>query len=205
MLFKRKKDEPADKTCLVCGRREGTVKISGGFVCQYCVPVNATFDNPTAEEVARYHIADPEIVARIEEFTETAAFADLRFDDDHRLFFKGPWPSYCIPVLSYSEISGYRVVVDEVPLAFNSVSGQRTLFKVTTDEYVKKASKDMSIIMLEVDSARPNIRFRPYEIRGKRFRVEDSKQDCLRFAIDVAHKLDEIIEQNATCGMTTVE
>lgn len=196
MLFRRKEQEPRDTVCLVCGKREGVAKISGGMVCRYCVPVNATFDNPTAEEVAKLHVADPELSARIDAFTETEAFADLRFDDGNRLFFKGPWPSYCIPVLSYSEIAGYRVVVDGNPLAFNSVNGQRALFKVSTDEYVRKASKEIDSIVLELDSSRTNVRFLPYEIRGRRNRVEESREGCLRFAIDVSRKLDRIIEEN---------
>ncbi|MDO5861309.1 MAG: hypothetical protein Q4Q58_00645 [Thermoplasmata archaeon] len=196
MFFRKKRDEPADKTCLVCGQREGVAKINGGYVCRYCVPVNASFDNPSADEVQSLHVADAELLERIAAFTETVAFADLRFDDTHRLFFKGPWPSFCIPVLAYSEIAGYRIVVDDTPLAFNSVNGQRALFKVTTDEYIKKASKDIDKISLELDSARPNVRFLPYVIRGPSQRVEDSKEDCLRFAIAVSRKLDRIIEEN---------
>ncbi len=184
----------------MCGRRDGVVPIEGGAVCRYCVPVNATFDMPSAEEVAALHVRDPELLSRIDEFEETESFADLRFDDVHGLFFKGPWPSYCIPVLSYAEIGGYRMIVDGSALAFNSVTGQRALFKTATDEYVRKVSGSMDTIVMELDSSRPNVRFAPYEIRGRRSHVADTREECLRLAIDVARKRDGITGGNAAGG-----
>lgn len=206
MFFKRKDNEAKkttddettviDKTCLVCGKRVGAVPIDGGFVCQYCVPLTERFDNPTATEVEVHHIKDQEILDRIDSFTETGVFGELRFDDTHRLFFKGPWPSYSIPVLSYAEILGYTILFDDKPMAFNSTQGERAILTNCTDEYIKNSARTIDKITLEVESSRPNVTFAPYEIRGAHTRISETREGCIRIAIDISRKFDTIIEDN---------
>ncbi len=203
MFLRRASRDDTDRTCLCCGRRPGTVRIEGGYVCGYCVPVGERFDNPTAKEVSAHHIRDPELLSRIDAFAETTSFADLRFDDDDKLFFKGPWPSYSIPVLSYGEIGGYRITVDGVPTAFNSVGGARALFKVCTDEFIRSAGKRIDSIDLDIDSLRENVRFSTYPIRHGSKGVCPSREDCLRLAIDVSRKLDSIVEANIMNGSSS--
>ena len=108
MLFRRKDKGP--HVCSICGRPEAPVRIKDGYLCSYCAPITSGFADPTVEEIRERQIADPEIRDRIDAFKESSSFADLRFDDDHNLFFKGPWPSYSIPILSYEEIAGYRIL-----------------------------------------------------------------------------------------------
>lgn len=196
MLLRRHVDDDSDRVCTVCKRRLGEVRVDGGFVCRYCVPVRTGFDNPTFEEIASGHIKDPEILERIDQFQETESFADLRFDDVDRLFFKGIWPNYHIPVVSFSEISGYRIIIDGEPVAFNSIGGKRAVFKVCTDEYIHNASKKIDSIILEMDISRSNVKFSPYQIRGGFSGVCDTKEECLKLAISVSRKLDSIIEEN---------
>ena len=203
MFLRRAAKDDADRTCLVCGRRPGTVRIEGGYVCSYCVPMGERFDNPTAKEVSARHIKDPELLSRIDSFTETESFADLRFDDENGLFFKGPWPSYSIPILSYGEIGGYRITVDGVPTAFNSIGGKRALFKVCTDEFIRSAGKKIDSIDLDIDSLRENVRFSTYQIRHGSKGVCPSREDSLKLAIDVSRKLDSIIETNIMNGSSS--
>lgn len=203
MFLRRGAEKESDRTCLVCGRRPGTVRIEGGYVCSYCVPLGERFDNPTAKEVSAHHIRDPELLSRIDSFSETESYADLRFDDTNGLFFKGPWPSYSVPVLSYGEIGGYRIAVDGVPTAFNSVSGNRALFKACTDEFIRSAGKRIESIDLDLDSLRENVRFSTYQIRHGTKGVCASREDCLRLAIDVSRKLDSIIEANILNGSSS--
>lgn len=48
MHLRRVGKEDMDRTCLVCKRREGDVRIRGGYVCRYCVPVRSGFDGLSA-------------------------------------------------------------------------------------------------------------------------------------------------------------
>lgn len=201
MHLRRHPKDCIDEICVVCGRRPGSVPIAGGSVCRYCVPVRSGFIDPTAEEIAAGHMKDPELIARVDSFIETSSFADLHFDDGNGLFFKGPWPNYSIPVLSYSEISGYRIVIDGEPVAFDSLEGKRALFKACTDDQIRAISRRLDSIVLELDSSRSNVRFAPYQIRSGLEGVCDSKADCLRLAIDVSKKLDSIIEDNILKGV----
>lgn len=196
MLLRRHLDGDSDRVCIVCKRRKGEVRVDGGFVCRYCVPVRSGFENPTSEEIASGHIRDPEILERIDTFQETESFADLRFDDIDRLFFKGGWPNYHIPVVSYSEISGYRIIIDGVPVAFDSIDGTRAVFKACTEEYIRNACKKIDSIVLEMDISRPNVKFSPYFIREGFSGVCDTKEECLGLAVCVSRKLDSIIEEN---------
>ncbi len=160
-----------------------------------CVPMSS-FENPSKEDVKAIHVKDPELLERCEVFKETQAFGDLRFDSGRRLFFKGPYPNRCIPILSYDEISGYRIVIDGDPVAFDSIDGQRSIFRNCTDEYIRNASRKADEIMLEVDSSRPNVKVRPYPIRTFRHRIADSREDCFRAAVSISFLLDSIIEDN---------
>lgn len=196
MLLRRHVDDDSGRVCIVCKRRIGEVRVEGGFVCRYCVPVRSGFGNPTSEEIASGHIRDPEILERIDRFQETESFADLRFDDPDRLFFKGGWPNYHIPVASYSEISGYRIIINGEPIAFNSLDGKRAVFKACTDEFIHNTSKKIDSIVLEMDISRPNVKFAPYHIRDGFSGVCDSKDECLRLSVSVSRKLDSIIEEN---------
>ena len=196
MLFKRRMPENADRTCAVCGKREGTVRIEGGYACRYCIPLDGTYDLPTVDEVRSRHIRDAEILSRIDEFTETSSYGDLRFDDAHRLFFKGPWSSFCIPILSYSEISGYKILFDGMPTVFNSVDGRRSVFRAATDESIRAQAKQINEIALDLDSSRTNVVFVRYEIFGHRQRIADSRADCIRMCLDISAKLDSIVESN---------
>lgn len=195
MLFKRtKKDGPA--ACAICGLRPGVARIADGHLCQTCVPVNARFDMPTSREVLAFHVADPELIERIETFEDSEVIGDLHFDDAHRLFFKGPYPNRCIPVLSYSEIVGYRVIINGSLVAFDSIDGERSVFRITTDDYIRKASKEAEEIVLELDSGRGNVSFIPYPIRTMKARVAESREECLRAAIAISRRLDAIVEEN---------
>ena len=144
---------------------------------------------------------DRELLHRVDSFVESESYGDLRFDDEHELFFKGPWPSYSIPVLSYSEIAGYRISIDGDPIAFDSVDGKRALFKACTDEYIRSTCKKIDSIILELDSSRSNIRFSPYTIRKGLFGICDSKEECFRLAISISRKLDSIVEKNIVMGV----
>ena len=196
MLFKRRTPEDIDRTCAVCGKREGAVRIEGGYACRYCIPLDGIYDRPTVDEIRSRHIRDPEILSRIDEFTETSSYGDLRFDDSHRLFFKGPWPSYTIPILSFSEISGYKILFDGMPTAFNSVDGKRSVFRAATDESIRAQAKQIDEIALDLDSSRSNIVFVRYEIFGRRQRIADTRADCIRMCLEISAKLDSIIESN---------
>lgn len=196
MLFKRRQEGPEGAVCPVCGKRPGAVRIEGGYACRYCYPVSGIYDRPTVKEIEKLHIKDPVLLQRVDLFEESESFGDLRFDDRFHLFFKGPWPNYCIPILSYDEISGYRILVDGRPVAFNSVEGSRAVFRPMTEEALRKASKDISDIVLEVDSSRSNVSFRPYELFGRRQRIADTRDECLEAAIAVSGRLDSIIERN---------
>lgn len=197
MLFRRKDKGP--HVCSICGRPEAPVRIKDGYLCSYCAPITSGFADPTVEEIRERQIADPEIRDRIDAFKESSSFADLRFDDDHNLFFKGPWPSYSIPILAYEEIAGYRILINGEPTAFNSTDGRRALFKTCTDDYIRSVCKTVDSIVLELDSSRTNIRFAPYKIWSSFSGVLDSKQDSLKMAIDVSRKLDSIVENNLIC------
>lgn len=201
MLGFSKKRRSSGGPCIVCGKREGTTPIRDGYVCGYCVPVRCSFDMPSADEVRGMHIGDPEILHRIDIFSETESYADIRFDDVNGLMFKGSWPNYCIPVLEYSEITGYRMMVDDRPIAFNSIGGQRSLFTVMTDENLKKASREVDRIVLELDTCRSNVSFRPYQIRGPENRASDTREGCLRIAVSLSRKLDSIVENNILNGV----
>ncbi|MGN0097935.1 MAG: hypothetical protein ACI38Y_01240 [Candidatus Methanomethylophilaceae archaeon] len=194
-MFFRKRDEVIHQ-CSICGSPNGGFHATDGWICPMCMPLDRTLDRPCVEDIRSMQIKDPELMARIESFTDSEVLADLHFDDDHRLFFKGPYPNRCIPVLSYSEISGYRIIVDGRSIAFNSVGGERSVMRIRTDEFIAKASKDITDIILEIDSSRSNVKVRPYVIRSMKIRVCDSKQDCLRFAMKVSDRFDSIIENN---------
>lgn len=194
MLFSRKKEGPG--MCAACGIRPGVVKISGGYLCGMCVPVTRSFESPTVEEVLALHVKDPELIERIESFTETVSYGDLRFDDGHRLFFKGRCPNRCIPVLSYSEIDGFSISMDDRKVAFNSVDGGRALLRPISEEQMKKASKEFDSVVLEIQSGRGNVKFMPYQMWSFRNRIADSKEETLRLTIEMAGKLDSIIEEN---------
>ena len=194
MLSFRKREEPG--MCAACGLRPGVVKIFDGYLCGMCVPVNRSFESPTTEEVLAMHVKDPELIQRIESFSETASYGDLRFDDVHRLFFKGRCPNRCIPVLSYSEIEGFSVIMDDRKVAFNSVDGGRALLRPISPEQLKKASKEFDSVTLELRSGRGNVRFVPYQIWSFRNRISDSKEETLSMTIELAGKLDSIIEEN---------
>lgn len=196
MLFRRKEKDIGMHACSICGRPDAPVRIKDGFLCRYCAPITNGFADPTVQEIRERQIADREIRERIDAFSETSSYADLRFDDVNSLFFKGPWPSYSIPILLYAEIRGYRVLINGEPTAFNSVDGRRALFKMCTDDYIRNVSKTVDSIVLELDSARPNIRFAPYKIWESFSGVLDSKQESIKLAIDVSRKLDSIIENN---------
>ena len=201
MHLRRIGKEDMDRTCLVCKRREGDVRIRGGYVCRYCIPVRSGFDGLSAEDIAAGHMKDRELLDRVDSFVESGSYGDLRFDDEHELFFKGPWPSYFIPILSYSEIVGYRAVIDGDPIAFDSVDGKRALFKACTDEYIRGTCKKIDSIILELDSSRSNVRFSPYTIRKGMSGVCDSKEGCFRLAISISRKLDSIVENNIASGV----
>lgn len=196
MFFRRDKAEPDGRPCAVCGKREGTVRIKDGFACRYCVPVNGLFNRPDSRSLASHHIRDAELIERIDSFQETWSAGDLRFDDDRRLLFKGPWPSYSIPMLSYDEIAGYRIIIDGVPLVFNSVDGKRAVFRATTDDAIVRQAKEIGEISLELDSSRKNVVFVPYEIFGRRQRISENRVSCLRLCIDLSMRLDSIVERN---------
>ena len=194
MFFKRKVEETHE--CSICGSPKGGFHAVDGWICPMCMPLNRSLDRPTVDEIRSMHIKDEELMHRIESFGDSEVMADLHFDDEHGLFFKGPYPNRCIPILSYSEISGYRIIVDGRSIAFNSVGGERSVMRVRTDEFIAKASKDITDITLEIDSSRSNVTVRPYIIRSMKVRICDSKQDCLRFAMKVSDRFDSIIEEN---------
>lgn len=194
IALRKKREEPG--MCAVCGLRPGVVRISDGYVCGTCVPMNRAFADPTIKDVKEMHVKDPDILERIESFSETASYGDLRFDDAHRLFFKGRCPNRCIPVLSYSEIEGFSISFDDRKAAFNSVDGGRALLRPISPEQLKKASKEFDSVTLEIRSGRGNIKFMPYQIWSFRNRISDSKEETLRLTIELAAKLDSIIEEN---------
>lgn len=194
MFFKRKAETVHE--CSICGSPNGGFHAKDGWICPMCIPLDHTFDRPSVDDIRSLHIKDEGLISRIESFTDTEVLADLHFDDVHELFFKGPYPNRCIPVLSYLEISGYRLIVDERSIAFNSIGGERSVMRVRTDEFIAKASKDITDITLEIDSSRSNVKVRPYVIRSMKVRVCDTKQDCLRFAMKVSDRFDSIIEKN---------
>lgn len=201
MLFKRRTQEPEVRTCLVCGKREGVVHIEGGYACRYCYPTTGVYDRPTVREILARQMKDPVLLQRVDLFTESSSYGDLRFDDRFKEFFKGPWPNYCIPILAYDEIAGYRVLIDGRPVAFNSIDGSRAVFRPMTEDALRKGAKDIDSIVLEVDSNRRNIRFLPYDIFGKRQRIADTREECLEAAIAVSQKLDSIVEANIAAGV----
>lgn len=185
-----------DAPCAVCGIRPGVLRIADGSLCRMCVPLNMSFGRPTADEVRSMHVADPELIARCEEFSETEAYGDLRFDDVHRLFFKGPYPNRCIPVLSYDEISGYRLMIDGSPIAYDSIGGARAVMRPIPPERRKEALRRVADIAIELDSSRSNVSFRPYPVWGGRARVADTKGEAFDTAAAISRKLDSIVEDN---------
>lgn len=201
MLFKRRDPVPEDRTCIACGRREGAVRIEGGYACRLCYPPSGVYDRPTVDEIVARRMRDPEMLRRADLFEETESFGDLRFDDRSREFLKGPWPSYCLPVLSYGEVLGYRILIDGRPVAFNSVDGGRAVFRPMTDEALRSAARTLDSMVLEIDSGRSNVRFVPYELFGRMRRIADTREECLRAAVALSMKLDSIVEANIASGV----
>lgn len=204
-MFKRRSQE--NRVCAVCGLREGVVRIADGSVCRYCVPLGYTFHMPTSEEVRACHVRDPEMIRRVEEFEETWSADELRFDDVHGLILRGPYPNRCLPVLSYGEVAGYSIVIDGSPIAYNSIGGRRAVFSATTDAYIADAARKADEIILNIETSRPDFRVRPFPVRSRTSRVSDSKEGCVRAAIEISRRLDRIVEDNifgkSNCYMTT--
>lgn len=194
MFFNREKR--VDHTCSICGSAKGGFKATDGWVCPKCMPLNTAFTQLSIADIRSMHIKDPEIIGRIESFTETASIGDLRFDDGNRLFFKGPYANMTVPILSHEEIGGYRIIIDDRPIAFNSIGGERSVIRVRTDDYIAKMSKKIDSIVLEIDSLRPNIRVRPYIIRSNKERIAETRMDCLKRTIEISDRFDSIIENN---------
>lgn len=192
-------DEPAGP-CAICGIRPGVLKIADGRLCRMCVPLNTTFGKPTTDEVRSMHVRDPELIGRCEEFSETESYGDLRFDDGHRLFFKGPYPNRCIPILSYGEISGYRLIVNGEATAYDSIGGKRATVRPIPPEKMKAAMRSVDDIVLELDSSRGNVSFRPYTIWSNRIRIADTRDEAFGLAVGISKKLDSIVEDNISHG-----
>lgn len=192
-LRSRKSNDGSDDVCLVCKHRSGIVPIEGGKVCRYCQPLGGTYDLPTADEVRAGHMKDTELLARVDAFNETESLGDFRFDDGNRLFFRGPYPNYSIPVLSYTEIRGYTLRIDGRPVAFNSVDGSRAVMRPMTEEALRKASRETGTAVVEIETSRNNVKVRPYDVMKE---ADDSKEERFRIASAVSRKLDAIIEAN---------
>ncbi len=182
--------------CSVCGLRDGVVRIADGSVCSYCVPLGHTFHMPTSDEVRACHVRDPELIRRVEEFTETWSADEPRFDDVHGLILRGPHPNRCLPVLSYGEVSGYSIVIDGSPIAYNSIGGRRAVFSATTDADIADAARKADEITLNIETSRPDFKVRPFPVRTRASSVSDSREGCMRAAIELSRRLDRIVEDN---------
>ena len=192
-LWKR---DTASHRCSICDAEDAAFQAKDGWLCQTCLPIDGCVDSLSVDDVRSIQMKDPELLKRVDIFTESRVFADLRFDDEQRLFFKGPYPNRCIPILSYSEISGYSIDIDGRTIVFNSLDGERSVFRVRTDEYINRISRNITDIVLNIESSRYNVKVRPYIIRSMKVRARDSRSDCLRFAIEVSDIFDSIIEDN---------
>lgn len=67
-------------------------------------------------------------------------------------------------------------------------------------EKMKAAMRSVDDIVLELDSSRGNVSFRPYTIWSNRIRIADTRDEAFGLAVGISKKLDSIIEDNISHG-----
>lgn len=191
-VFKKRTDE----NCSICGRTGAALRVDDGYVCRYCAPISHSFGKITVSEILSEQIKDEKLRQRVDLFQSTVSFGYLQFDEKNGLVMKGPYPNYQLPIISFNEIDGYSILADDEPIVFNSITGKRSVFVDTSDEYLNKLIKKYSEFNLEMNFTRHDVIFRKYSLMSSKSRISDTKLDSMKEIVKLSVILDGIVENN---------